>query len=209
MFELPPAMLHRDFRRFWTSMVCSGFATQMVAVAVGWHSPSTEAFDLGLIGPGVRPASPSRCPRASSRTAPATTLVFVSTRGSNRRRLLLLVTIEQTSSGSSSPRGADRRNLGPRLPAVRSLTPEIVPSDLLAGPRDALGRRSGHDHRRSRAAEAAVRDPAGDRLHRRRRVARRCCTARARRHRPNRARRPKAAALHSLVAGTDSSARHR
>src|SRR5438128_5935533 len=45
-------MLHRDFRRFWSSMVCSGFATQMVAVAVGWQvfAIHRSAFDLGLIG---------------------------------------------------------------------------------------------------------------------------------------------------------------
>src|SRR5947209_19280471 len=45
-------MLHRDFRRFWSSMVCSGFATQMVAVAVGWqvYAIHRSAFDLGLIG---------------------------------------------------------------------------------------------------------------------------------------------------------------
>src|SRR5882672_133829 len=45
-------MLHRDFRRFWASMVCSGFATQMVSVAVGWqvYAIHRSAFDLGLIG---------------------------------------------------------------------------------------------------------------------------------------------------------------
>src|SRR5256885_411936 len=45
-------MLHRDFRRFWASMVCSGFATQMVSVAVGWQvfAIHRSAFDLGLIG---------------------------------------------------------------------------------------------------------------------------------------------------------------
>src|SRR6476661_8230259 len=45
-------MLHGDFRRFWTSMVCSGFASQMVAVAVGWQvfAIHRNPFDLGLIG---------------------------------------------------------------------------------------------------------------------------------------------------------------
>src|SRR2546429_7554713 len=45
-------MRHRDFRRFWSSMVCSGFATQMVAVAVGWQvfAIHRNPFDLGLIG---------------------------------------------------------------------------------------------------------------------------------------------------------------
>ncbi|MGH3025803.1 MAG: MFS transporter, partial [Gaiellaceae bacterium] len=50
--RLPPALRHRDFRRLWGSMLCSGVAMQMVAVAVGWqvYSIHGSAFDLGLIG---------------------------------------------------------------------------------------------------------------------------------------------------------------
>jgi MFS family permease len=52
VFTLPPALLHRDFRRLWTSMLCSGLAMQMAAVAIGWqvYSIHHSAFDLGLIG---------------------------------------------------------------------------------------------------------------------------------------------------------------
>jgi MFS family permease len=52
VFTLPPAMLHRDFRRLWSSMLCSGLAMQMAAVAIGWqvYSIHHSAFDLGLIG---------------------------------------------------------------------------------------------------------------------------------------------------------------
>ena len=35
--QLPPALHHRDFRRLWSGFFTSGFATQMVAVAVGWQ----------------------------------------------------------------------------------------------------------------------------------------------------------------------------
>ena len=49
---LPPALRHPDFRRLWSSMLCSGLAMQMAAVAIGWqvYSIHHSAFDLGLIG---------------------------------------------------------------------------------------------------------------------------------------------------------------
>ena len=52
MITLPPALLHRDFRWLWTSMLASGFAMQMVSVAIGWqvYLIHHRAFDLGLIG---------------------------------------------------------------------------------------------------------------------------------------------------------------
>ena len=52
MFTLPPALAHRDFRRLWSSMLCSSLAMQMAAVAIGWqvYSIHHSAFDLGLIG---------------------------------------------------------------------------------------------------------------------------------------------------------------
>src|SRR5436309_2341422 len=37
MISLPPALLHPDFRRLWTSMLCSGLAMQMAQVAIGWQ----------------------------------------------------------------------------------------------------------------------------------------------------------------------------
>src|SRR6185437_12359728 len=48
----PPALRHPDFRRLWTSILCSGLAMQMAQVAIGWqvYSIRHNAFDLGLIG---------------------------------------------------------------------------------------------------------------------------------------------------------------
>jgi MFS family permease len=48
----PPALRHPDFRRLWTSVLCSGVALQMAQVAIGWqvYSIRHNAFDLGLIG---------------------------------------------------------------------------------------------------------------------------------------------------------------
>jgi MFS family permease len=52
VITLPPALLHRDFRRLWSSMLASGVAMQMASVAVGWqvYTIHHSAFDLGLIG---------------------------------------------------------------------------------------------------------------------------------------------------------------
>ena len=137
---LPPALRHRDFRRLWGGLLASGFASQMVAVAVGWqvYAIHQSAFDLGLIGlaefiPLPLLALPAgqladRMPRV--RLFAVSILAEAVIAG-----LLLLVTIE----------GA--RQLWPFLtlaalagaiqafgqPAGRSLTPEIVPIDLLAG----------------------------------------------------------------------------
>ena len=137
---LPPALRHRDFRRLWGGLLASGFATQMVAVAVGWqvYAIHQSAFDLGLIGlaefiPLPLLALPAgqmadRMPRV--RLFAVSILAEAVIAG-----MLLLVTIE----------GA--RELWPFLtlaalagaiqafgqPAGRSLTPEIVPIDLLAG----------------------------------------------------------------------------
>src|SRR5438309_1012600 len=133
-------MLHRDFRRFWSSMVCSGFATQMVAVAVGWQvfAIHRSAFDLGLIGLAEFAPVPLLALPAGqladrlSRTA----LVFASSFAEAVVvGLLLLVTLGGAHqlwqfvalaalTGATSAFGT---------PAGRSLTPEIVPSDLLAG----------------------------------------------------------------------------
>src|SRR4029078_9961605 len=52
MLAPPPALRHPDFRRLWTSILCSGIAMQMAQVAIGWefYSIRHNAFALGLIG---------------------------------------------------------------------------------------------------------------------------------------------------------------
>jgi len=139
MPALPPALQHPDFRRVWLGLLGSGFGTQMVSVAVGWqvYAIHRSAFDLGLIGlaeflPLALLALPAgqladRLPRtliaAGSSFAEAAVV-----------GLLLLVTIKGAAqlwayvalaalTGAASAVGN---------PAVRALTPEIVPTDLLA-----------------------------------------------------------------------------
>jgi MFS family permease len=140
VFTLPPALHHRDFRRFWTSMVGSGFASQMVAVAVGWQvfAIHRSPFDLGLIGLAeFAPVPLLALPAgqlADRLSRPM--LVFVSNLAEAAVVvLLLLVTIGGANqlwqfvalaalTGATAALGS---------PAARSLTPEIVPTDLLAG----------------------------------------------------------------------------
>jgi predicted MFS family arabinose efflux permease len=139
VLALPPALHDRDFRRFWLSLLGSGFGAQMASVAIGWqvYAIHESAFDLGLIGlaeflPLLLLALPAghladRLPRtviaAGSNLADA--LVAA---------LLLLVTLEGADelwpfvvlaalTGVAGAFGS---------PAARSLAPEMVPADLLA-----------------------------------------------------------------------------
>src|SRR6478735_399742 len=52
MARLPPALRLREFRLLWLAILSMSFATQMVAVAVGWqvYSLHHRPLDLGLIG---------------------------------------------------------------------------------------------------------------------------------------------------------------
>ncbi|MGH8307019.1 MAG: MFS transporter [Gammaproteobacteria bacterium] len=47
-----PLLHHHDFRLFWCARVASGFAYQMLSVAVGWqiYALTHSTFDLGMIG---------------------------------------------------------------------------------------------------------------------------------------------------------------
>src|SRR3954452_2612284 len=133
-------MQHRDFRRFWTSMVASGFATQMVAVAVGWQvfAIHRSPFDLGLIVLAEFAPVPLLALPAGQLAdrLPRTTLGFVANLAEAAVvGLLLLVTLLGANElwpflGLAALTGA---SAGLGNPATRSLTPEIVPPDLVAG----------------------------------------------------------------------------
>ncbi|MGH8320526.1 MAG: hypothetical protein ACRESI_01080 [Gammaproteobacteria bacterium] len=47
-----PLLHHRDFRLFWCAQVASGFAYQVLSVAVDWqtYALTHSTFDLGMIG---------------------------------------------------------------------------------------------------------------------------------------------------------------
>ncbi len=140
VISLPPALLHPDFRRVWTSMLSNGLAWQMAQVAIGWqvYSIHHSAFDLGLIGlaefvpvpllalPGGQIAD--RLPRLRvviatglAEAVIALLLLVVTLRGAHSLwPFLALAALTGTIGALGNPAG-------------RSLTPEIVPADLLTG----------------------------------------------------------------------------
>jgi len=140
VLSLPPTLRHRDFRRFWFGLLGSGFGAQMASVAVGWqvYAIHRSAFDLGLIGlaefvPLPLLALPAgqladRLPRsviaAISSFAEAVVvglLLVVTIEGA--RQLWAFVALAALT-GITGAFGA---------PATRAITPELVPTELLAG----------------------------------------------------------------------------
>jgi MFS family permease len=137
---LPPALRHRDFRRLWSALLTQGFGTQMISVAVGWqvYAIHHRAFDLGLIGlaefvPVLLVALPAgqladRLPRtlisAGSTLAEAVVaalLLVVTVHGADELwQFVALAALTGATAGLGNPAG-------------RSLTPEIVPTELLGG----------------------------------------------------------------------------
>jgi MFS family permease len=140
VFALPPALLHRDFRRLWSSMLCSGLAMQMAAVAIGWqvYSIHHSAFDLGLIGlaefaPVPLLALPAgqladRLPRIAvvlvwgfADAAVMALLVFVTISGARALWQFVALAVLTGVLGAIGN------------PAGRSLIPELVPAEILTG----------------------------------------------------------------------------
>jgi MFS family permease len=138
VFTLPPALSHRDFRRLWSSMLCSSLAMQMAAVAIGWqvYSIHHSAFDLGLIGlaefaPVPLLALPAgqladRLPRVAVVTvwgfadaAVMGLLLFVTISGAHQLWQFIALAVLTGVLGAIGN------------PAGRSLVPELVPAELL------------------------------------------------------------------------------
>jgi MFS family permease len=140
VFTLPPALGHRDFRRLWSSMLCSGLAMQMAAVAIGWqvYSIHHSAFDLGLIGLAEFAPVPLLALPAGQLAdrLPRITVVLVWGFADATVMALLLVV---TFSGARAlwPFVALAALTGVLAafgnPAGRSLVPELVPTELLTG----------------------------------------------------------------------------
>ncbi len=130
----------RGFRLLWTALLTNGFATQMMVVAIGWqvYSIRHRPLDLGLVGlaeflplPLLALPAGQLADRVSRRTVAAVAA------GLQVGIALLLLAITAAGPHSIWP------FLGVGLlagvtsaigtPAQRSLTPELVPSELLAG----------------------------------------------------------------------------
>jgi len=134
------ALRFRDFRLFWVSMLASGLAFQMAAVAIGWqvYAIDGDPLDLGLVGlaefvPLPLLALPAgqladRLPRGA---VFAVALVFEAFVAAG----LIVTTL--AGAGSLWPFLVLAFAIGCAVavgsPAGRALTPALVPPELLAG----------------------------------------------------------------------------
>jgi MFS family permease len=138
--RLPPALQVRGFAFLWAALLTNGFATQMMVVAIGWqvYSVNGRALDLGLVGlaeflplPLLAVPAGQLADHISRRT--------VALVAAGLQVVIALVLLAITAAGPHS--------IWPFLgvgllvgitsaigtPAQRSLTPELVPSELVAG----------------------------------------------------------------------------
>src|SRR3954471_1150275 len=140
MLAPPPALRHPDFRRLWTSILCSGIALQMAQVAIGWqvYSIRHNPFDLGLIGLAEFVPMPLLALPAGQLAdrVPRVRLVLATSLGDAAVVVLLLVvTLHGARALWQFVALAALTGVIGALgnPAQRSLTPELVPADLLTG----------------------------------------------------------------------------
>jgi MFS family permease len=138
--RLPPALRIRDFALLWVSLFSSGVAFQMLAVAIGWqvYSIHHNPLDLGLVGlmeflplPLLALPAGQIADRLPRRAVTAAALVL------NIAIALLLVVVTLTGARSLWPFLAIAAVAGTASvvgnPAMRALTPELVPHELLPG----------------------------------------------------------------------------
>jgi MFS family permease len=138
--RLPPALRIRDFALLWASLFSSGVAFQMLAVAIGWqvYSIHHNPLDLGLVGlmeflplPLLALPAGQIADRLPRRAVTAAALVL------NIAIALLLVMVTLTGARSLWPFLAIAAVAGTASvvgnPAMRALTPELVPHELLPG----------------------------------------------------------------------------
>jgi MFS family permease len=138
--RLPPALQEREFALLWTSSLTTGLASQMLAVAIGWqvYAVHRNPLDLGLVGlaeflplPILALPAGQLADRVSRRAVSATAIVVhvaiaavllaITLHGAHALWPFLAVAV---LAGVASAIGN---------PALRALTPEIVPHDLLQG----------------------------------------------------------------------------
>jgi len=138
--RLPPALQDREFALLWTSSVATGLGGQMLAVAIGWqvYAIHKHPLDLGLVGlvefvplPLLALPAGHLADRVSRRlVSAAAILIHVAIAG-------VLVAITLSGAHALWPFLCVAALAGVASavgnPALRALTPEIVPIDLLQG----------------------------------------------------------------------------
>ena len=138
--RLPPALRLRDFGLLWVSSLANGLALQMLVVAIGWqvYAIHRNPLDLGLVGlaefvplPILALPAGQLADRVERRLVVATglalqvaiaaVLVVITLSGAHKLwPFLAIAVVAGIASATTNPAG-------------RSLTPEIVPPELLPG----------------------------------------------------------------------------
>jgi len=137
--HLPPVLRRTDFSLYLASLVASGFATQMIAVAVGWqvYELTGNPLDLGLIGlaeflplPLLALPAGQLADRISRRLLFAVSLVLEVA----VTALLLVVTLAGASALWPFVALAFALGIARALgnPAARAMPPTLVPARLVA-----------------------------------------------------------------------------
>jgi len=138
--RLPPALLHREFRRLWLGVLAAGLAEEMLAVAVGWqvYAIHRSALDLGLIGlAAFVPLPLLALPAGQLADRLPRTAVFAGSIAVEGTVAALLLTVTLTGAHRLWPFISLAALTGAAgafgSPAARALAPELVPAELLAG----------------------------------------------------------------------------
>jgi MFS family permease len=138
--RLPPALRERDFAFLWSAILASGFAEQMVAVGVGWqvYAIHRNPLDLGLVGlaefiPLPLLALPAG--QLADRLPRKLIAAFALLLSAGIAAGLVVVTLHGAHAVWPFFALAAASGVGNAIgwPAVRALTPELVPTDLLPG----------------------------------------------------------------------------
>ncbi len=137
--RLPPVLQERDFSLYWTAIIATGFAGQMMAVAVGWqvYAINESALDLGLIGLAqFLPLPLLALPAGHIADRLPRRLVYGAAIGVDILIALCLLVVTLAGASSLWPFLALALAAGCASalgwPAARSLPPTLVPADLLA-----------------------------------------------------------------------------
>lgn len=136
--RLPPALRLRAFALLWTALLTNGFATQMIAVAIGWQvfAVHKNPLDLGLVGlaefvplPILALPAGQLADRVSRRLVAA----FAGALQVGIAGVLLAITAIGPHSIWPFLGVGLLNGIGSAVgtPAARSLTPELVPQELL------------------------------------------------------------------------------
>jgi len=138
--RLPPALGERDFALLWVANLLTGLAAQMMAVAIGWqvYAIHRNPLDLGLIGLcEFAPLLPLALPAGSLADRLPRKLIALAALGIDLAIAALLLVVTLSGERALWPYLALAVAIGVSSaiswPALRSLTPELVPVELLVG----------------------------------------------------------------------------